>query len=94
MTTANRMPTRAEVELLRKIHEGLGPETWDRYRELVARRRAEKLTPEEHAELIALSDRIEEANARRIGYVAELADLRKTTLPELMDELGIAPADV
>ena len=47
---------------------------------LVARRKAETLTPGEQTELIALSDRLEEANAQRIGYLAELARVRHTTL--------------
>ena len=34
---------------------------------------------------------IEEANAKRIGYVAELAAVRKTTLPVLLKELGLKP---
>jgi hypothetical protein len=78
-----------EADLLQKINEGLPPEHWQRYHELVAKRRAETLQPDEHASLIALSDQIESANARRIAYLIELARLRQTSLEELMDQLGI-----
>jgi hypothetical protein len=57
----------------------------------VVRRKAETLTPDEQTELIALSDRLEEANARRIGYLAELARVRHTTLEAVMSELGLTP---
>jgi hypothetical protein len=80
---------RTEADLLQKINEGLPPEMWQRYHELVARRRAETLTPEEQAELIALSDRVEAANTRRIEHLIELARLREISLEALMDQLGI-----
>jgi hypothetical protein len=41
--------------------------------------------------LIALSNQIEETNAQRIQDIAELADLRQTTAPALMSELGLKP---
>ena len=79
----------AEAELLEQINIGLAPETWERYHELIRRRRAESLTQEEQTELIGMSDEIETANARRIESLVKLAHLRGTTLPALMDELGI-----
>jgi uncharacterized protein (DUF1778 family) len=75
-----------ESELLQAINRSLSQVEWERYHDLVAQRQAETLTPEEQVELIAISDRIEEANAARIEYVAELARLRSTTLPALMKE--------
>jgi hypothetical protein len=41
--------------------------------------------------LIGLSDQLEEANAKRIDYVAQLATLRKSTVPALMKDLGFKP---
>jgi hypothetical protein len=85
--------SREESELLQKINLGIAEEKWRRYRDLVAKRRAETLDVNEQTELIALSDQIEQANARRIEYLAELATRRKTPLETLMRELGItAPA--
>ena len=80
-----------EAQLLAKINLGLSPTEWERYHALLARRMAETLTPDEQKELIALSDRLEEANAQRIGYLAELARVRHTTLDVVMSELGLTP---
>jgi hypothetical protein len=80
-----------EAELLAKINLGLSPTEWERYHALVARRKAEILTPDEQTELIALSDSLEEANAQRLGYLAELARVRHTTLDAVMSELGLMP---
>lgn len=79
----------AEARLIQQINEGLPPELWRRYNELIAKRQAETLTPDEHATLIALSNQIEDLNARRIEALAELARLRQTSLSELMQQLGI-----
>lgn len=81
--------TADEASLLREINRGLAAETWKHYGELKDKRRAGNLTPEEQAELIAMSDRIEEMNVRRMENVIELARLRQTSVDDLMDELGI-----
>lgn len=81
--------TTREADLLQQINLGISPATWQRYEELKAKRRALTLTDDEHAELIAISDQIEIANARRIGALIQLADLRQTSLEALMAKLGI-----
>jgi len=81
--------TAAEANLLQEINRGLSAETWQHYNELKEKRRAEKLTAAEQAELIALSDRIEEMNVRRMASVIQLARLRQTSVDDLMDDLGI-----
>jgi len=83
---------RSDSELLATINSGLSPDQWQRYRELKARRRAESLTSDEHAELIATTHRIEEDNVYRIQCLTELARRRQTSMRALMDELGIQPA--
>jgi hypothetical protein len=80
-----------EANLIQKINQSLSQIEWLRYRELIAKRQAETLTPDEQVQLIALSDQIEEANVKRIEYVAELAQVRKTTIPAVMKELGLRP---
>jgi hypothetical protein len=80
-----------EARLLSKINLGVSPHEWERYHALVARRKTETLTPDEQTELIALSDRLEEVNAQRIGYLAELARVRNTSLEALVRELGLTP---
>lgn len=87
--------SKAEANLLQNINLGLPSEMWERYHDLIAKRRAETLTTEERATLIEISDQIEQANARRIQYLIELASLRGTSLKTVMQDLGIeAPAYV
>ena len=88
-------PTRlspGESKLLKRINSSLSAIEWERYRVLLAKRDAEALNSQEQAELVALSDEIEEANARRMKAVAELARLRKTTVPALVETLGLSSA--
>jgi predicted HicB family RNase H-like nuclease len=66
----------SETELLQQINLGLFAEQWKQYHAWIAKRRAETLTPDEQAALIALSDQIEQANARRMKALIELAKLR------------------
>ncbi|HEX4963112.1 MAG TPA: hypothetical protein VF173_19940 [Thermoanaerobaculia bacterium] len=87
MTTADR-----ESELRRKIQiigRGLAGQKQQPYATLKAKRRAGTLTPQEQAELIALSDQVEEMNVQRMGFVVQLASLRQIPVDALMDELGI-----
>jgi hypothetical protein len=79
-----------ESRLLKKINAGLSVIEWERYRLLLAKRDAEQLDAQEQSELIAFSDQIEEASARRMKAVSELARLRKTTVPALMETLGLS----
>ncbi len=81
----------SEKELLAEVNWGLSATEWERYQELIERRREEALTSGEHAELIATTDRLEEANVFRVQCLAELASRRQVTIGALMDELGIKP---
>lgn len=78
-----------EANLLQQIGIGLPPRDWERYHLLIEKRRAENLTADEQTELVQLTDRIEQANAKRIEAAIELAKLRGTSLSLLMHELGI-----
>jgi hypothetical protein len=78
-----------ESRLLTQINLGLPEGVWHRYHGLIRKRRAETLTPDERAELIALTDQVEEANADRIERLCELARLRGASLEAVMKELGI-----
>ncbi len=87
-----RLPA-AETELLLRINQGLPPELRQRYQELQAERRQETLTPAEHAELLHLTDDVEQHEANRLAALEELARMRGTTLGQLMTALQIpAPA--
>jgi hypothetical protein len=64
-------------------------EMQNRYDDLVAKRKAETLTPAEHKELLKLIEEIEKSDAKRVKYLVELARLRGISLEALMDKLGI-----
>ncbi len=83
---------RSESELLEEINQGFPAEHWERYRELAAKRRAEALTVEEHAEMLDMIQVREEANVHRVECLAELAKRRQVSLRVLMDQMGIEPA--
>jgi hypothetical protein len=89
--SAPNLPPR-ETELLAKINQGLPIQEARRYQDLMGKRRTETLTPEEHEELLRLTDAAEAIQAERIWHLAELARIRGTTLDELMEELGLHPA--
>jgi hypothetical protein len=81
---------RREAELLLKINQSALPVNLQaRYDALVAKRQEETLTPGEREELIHLTDQLGELNVQRLEHLAELARLRQTALPALMENLGI-----
>jgi hypothetical protein len=61
------------------------------YQVLLEKREAETLTDDEYSSLIELSQRIESIGAERLEALATLAQLRQTSLLELMKTLGIEP---
>jgi hypothetical protein len=80
-------------ELLAKVNQGVPMELQSRYDALLAKRRASTLTETEHGELLRLTEQMEKYDAERVGFLAELARLRKTTLRALMKDLGIKPRE-
>jgi hypothetical protein len=74
-----------------KINQGPPSDIQRRFRKLNRKRKAETITPEEHQELLALIDRIEQFDVERVKYLAELANLRGKSLTALMKELDIHP---
>lgn len=85
---ANNLP-QSEAELLLKINQGISLDTQKYYDELMAKRQTETLTPDEHSQLLGLTEQIEKLQAQRIEYLVELARLRKTSLTALIENLGI-----
>jgi hypothetical protein len=75
-----------ESKLLRQVNEWLPSETWNEYQELREKFRAETLTEAEHQRLTEIYDQIEVINAQRIGFIAELARLRRVSLKEMMNQ--------
>ncbi len=82
-----------ESEWLLQINQAIPPERQARFNELVAKRQAFTLTDAEHAELLQLTDQIEQRDAERIEALGKLAQLRGRSLPEIMKDLGIQLPD-
>src|SRR6185436_17686073 len=80
-----------ETALLLQINQGIPADMRRRVDELVARRQAESITADELRELMQLTEQIEQQDAARLAALLELALLRRTTLGELMNTLGITP---
>ena len=84
-----------EAELLLKINQSvLAPDLEARNHELLSKRREGTITPDEMDEFVALTDKLENLNVERMSSLAKLAQLRQTTLPDLMKDLGIQELDV
>jgi hypothetical protein len=81
--------TSRESELLGNIGLGLSDADWEMFRELRSKSEADALSEKDRAELLAITERIERANAARMKNLVELAALREVSLDKLMDELGL-----
>ncbi|MDQ3814460.1 MAG: STAS/SEC14 domain-containing protein [Armatimonadota bacterium] len=82
----------AESTLLLIINEPLPTAVQERFDELRSKLPERTLTPDEHRELLELTDQKEMHWARRIEAAAELALLRGVPLPSLLQQLGIPTA--
>jgi len=78
-----------ESRLLLAINQAISVELQERYHYLLMQRDANALTSEEYSELIALGDHIENLEAERLGNLLQLAQLRQTSLDQLMIDLGL-----
>ena len=89
---APNLPAR-EAFLLQHINNGLPVELHEKYRKLMTKSADEALTEEEHQELLKLVPVVEAKQVERLKYLVELAQLRNTSVDDLMDQLGIAPPE-
>ncbi len=78
-------------ELIVKINQSIPDSLQQRFNDLIAKRQSLVLTDAEQAELIELTDQIEDLDVKRIEYLAQLAQLRKRSLTEVMQDLNIQP---
>lgn len=85
--------TDQESELLLKINQGIDQETNEKYNILLQKRNLEILTEQEYQDLLKLTHQIETYQAQRLTYLAELAKLRKISLGDLVEQLGIHLSD-
>ena len=87
---APSLPTE-QADLLLQINRSLPAELRGRLDELDAKREAETLTQEEHAELIHLVACVETLEVKRVENLSRLAALRGVSLSTLMHDLGLKP---
>jgi len=78
-----------ETELLETINDRLMPDAQARFDLLVARRRANKITSDELAELRTLTSQSEMQAAQRVRAVMDLAQLRGVSFDEMLRQLGM-----
>ena len=80
-----------ESDLLQKINRQFPDDQWQRLDVLNDRLEYETLTEGEYVELMLLGDEYEAHIVQRVRYLGRLAALRKVSLEELIEQLGIAP---
>ncbi len=85
------LPT-AEARLLLQINRGFADSWWERYHELIDKRQRAVLKSTELRELIKLTDELERCEAKRLRALVKLAKLRKQSLRDLMEDLGLPGA--
>jgi hypothetical protein len=64
-----------------------------RFDELVAKRQADNIIPEEIQKLILITNQIEQHDAQRLAALVERANPHGTTLDALMATLGVTPSE-
>ncbi|MEJ7848083.1 MAG: hypothetical protein WKF92_08355 [Pyrinomonadaceae bacterium] len=81
-----------EIRLLKKVNDTvLSDVERARFNELIEKRRNESISKDELSELIALTEKSEELNVKRLKYTVEIANIRNKSLREVMKELEIVP---
>ncbi len=86
--------SQADSVLMERISQRLAWQDQQRYDELVSRREIEDLTEDQNAEFLRLTNLFEALNVERMEALAELARIRRSTLRDVMQDLGIrTPVD-
>ena len=78
-----------ETAMFKRISQTLPEATKGRLQTLIAKRETEDLSAAEYKELIMLTDQLEVLQADRLAALADLAQLRGTTLSSVMEQLGM-----
>ncbi|MDQ2809419.1 MAG: hypothetical protein M3Z04_21295 [Chloroflexota bacterium] len=76
---------------MHRINKGFSAEFYTRLDDLIGKRQDETLSSEEHAELIRMMDQVEARDVDRVQDLIALAQIRKTTLSQLVEALGLRP---
>ncbi len=82
-----------ESMLLRQINEGVPPQLQKRAAALRRKQLQTRLTRAEQQERETLIQQMEQLDVERLQRLAELARRRNISLPDLMQQLGLEPAE-
>ena len=85
--------SKKESLLLEEINSFIPVETWERYHFLRAKRKNETISTSESAEYDTINQLIEAATVKRLTLLIELSKIRKISLDELMQQLGLTTTD-
>jgi len=83
--------SKEESDLLKKINRGFAQKKWERLTALDDQLESGTLTEAEQEELSVLIEAYEEYSLQRLRYLGQLATVRKVSLDEVMNQLGIQP---
>lgn len=81
-----------EQKLLKKINTPFTKKKNLRFHLLIAKRDTQSLTKEEYEELLVLTEAFEKYELRRLKLLAKLADLKKISLPEVINLYNLHPS--
>jgi len=84
--------TQKENKLLQKIKQPFSTKKNKRFTFLITKRDAQTLTPEEYQELLLLTEAFETYELRRLKLLTKLADLKKISLPEVINLYKLHPS--
>jgi hypothetical protein len=82
-----------ESQLLMKINKAIPAILQKRYEDLLAKNRAETITPIEHEELLKVIEKVEIKNAERLENLIELSRIRNISMDLLMRQLHLNPVE-
>lgn len=78
-----------EAELLEKIYQLPPADRQQHLNQLIKKRQAYTITPDELQELIALTEQAEAFDVARLELISELAHLRNVPLNQFIQQLGL-----
>ena len=83
--------TQKENNLLQKIKQPFSAKKNTRFNFLIIKRDAETLSSEEYQELLLLTENFESYELERLKLLTQLADLKKISLPEVINFYNLHP---
>ncbi len=84
-------PTKKELQLITKLYKSLDNNTQKRYDDLTKKLNDESISEKEHEELLTLVETTEAHNINWLQTITELAQLRKTSVEKVIQQLGVTP---